>query len=599
MINNYKEHIQQKLLLLPDLPGCYLMKNENNEIIYVGKAKNLKNRVRSYFKQAHDGKTQLLVQDIRDFETIITNTNKESLLLEITLIKKYQPKYNIKLKDSKAYPYLKITNEKDPQLIITQDVVHDGGYYFGPYTDITAATQTQQLLYKSFPLRRCSKNEKRACFYYHLDQCIGCCDHEIPKEVYNEQIKNIKNFLNGNVSHIKKQLVSKMNSASENLEFEKAIDYRNQIHYIETTVEKQNILSKEFNNSDLFGFYIEDNLLSIQVFLLRQSSIIKREATIFNFYSNPYDEVVSFILQFYAQNNHIPPKEIIVPNILDTQLLEETLGITITSPQKGKKKSMLDLAIKNSQIALHEKIRLEKLKQEKRIDVCHELAQQLNITSANTIEIFDHSNTQGTNPVSAMVVFQNGKANKKLYRKFKIKTVTGSNEFATTQEVIRRRYTRLLKENKPLPDLILMDGGVIQIRAAKEVIEDELGLSIPVAGLQKNDKHNTDVLLFGNPLTEIKIEKTSELFKFLNRMQDEVHRFAITFHRQVRNKETLSSKLDNIYGVGEKTKQKLLLHFRSIEEMKKYDSIELRREFKKLNISNKTIDNILSDLSLI
>lgn len=599
MINNYKEHIQQKLLLLPDLPGCYLMKNENNEIIYVGKAKNLKNRVRSYFKQAHDGKTQLLVQDIRDFETIITNTNKESLLLEITLIKKYQPKYNIKLKDSKAYPYLKITNEKDPQLIITQDVVHDGGYYFGPYTDITAATQTQQLLYKSFPLRRCSKNEKRACFYYHLDQCIGCCDHEIPKEVYNEQIKNIKNFLNGNVSHIKKQLVSKMNSASENLEFEKAIDYRNQIHYIETTVEKQNILSKEFNNSDLFGFYIEDNLLSIQVFLLRQSSIIKREATIFNFYSNPYDEVVSFILQFYAQNNHIPPKEIIVPNILDTQLLEETLGITITSPQKGKKKSMLDLAIKNSQIALHEKIRLEKLKQEKRIDVCHELAQQLNITSANTIEIFDHSNTQGTNPVSAMVVFQNGKANKKLYRKFKIKTVTGSNEFATTQEVIRRRYTRLLKENKPLPDLILMDGGVIQIHAAKEVIEDELGLSIPVAGLQKNDKHNTDVLLFGNPLTEIKIEKTSELFKFLNRMQDEVHRFAITFHRQVRNKETLSSKLDNIYGVGEKTKQKLLLHFRSIEEMKKYDSIELRREFKKLNISNKTIDNILSDLSLI
>lgn len=599
MINNYKEHIQQKLLLLPDLPGCYLMKNENNEIIYVGKAKNLKNRVRSYFKQAHDGKTQLLVQDIRDFETIITNTNKESLLLEITLIKKYQPKYNIKLKDSKAYPYLKITNEKDPQLIITQDVVHDGGYYFGPYTDITAATQTQQLLYKSFPLRRCSKNEKRACFYYHLDQCIGCCDHEIPKEVYNEQIKNIKNFLNGNVSHIKKQLVSKMNKASENLEFEKAIDYRNQIHYIETTVEKQNILSKEFNNSDLFGFYIEDNLLSIQVFLLRQSSIIKREATIFNFYSNPYDEVVSFILQFYAQNNHIPPKEIIVPNILDTQLLEETLGITITSPQKGKKKSMLDLAIKNSQIALHEKIRLEKLKQEKRIDVCHELAQQLNITSANTIEIFDHSNTQGTNPVSAMVVFQNGKANKKLYRKFKIKTVTGSNEFATTQEVIRRRYTRLLKENKPLPDLILMDGGVIQIHAAKEVIEDELGLSIPVAGLQKNDKHNTDVLLFGNPLTEIKIEKTSELFKFLNRMQDEVHRFAITFHRQVRSKETLSSKLDNIYGVGEKTKQKLLLHFRSIEEMKKYDSIELRREFKKLNISNKTIDNILSDLSLI
>lgn len=598
MSENYKENIQHKLSVLPDLPGCYLMKNETHEIIYVGKAKNLKNRVRSYFKQAHNGKTQLLVQDIRDFETIVTNTNKESLLLEVTLIKKYQPKYNIKLKDSKAYPYLKITNERHPQLIITNDVLHDGGLYFGPYPDITAATQTQQLLQKSFPLRRCGKNEKRACFYYHLDQCIGCCDHEVPEETYAIQIKKIQSFLNGNVKTIKQALLHKMSVASDNLEFEKAIDYRNQIHYIETTVEKQNILSKDFSNSDLFGFYIEDNLLSIQVFLLRQSSIIKREASIFTFYDDPLDAVVSYILQFYADDNHILPKEIIVPNTLDTQLLNETLGITVTAPQKNKKKSMLDLAIKNSQIALHEKLRLEQLQNDKSTPVCETLAKLLNIQSANTIEIFDHSNTQGTNPVSALVVFENGKPNKKHYRKFKIKTVVGSNEFATTQEVIRRRYLRLLQENKPLPDLIVMDGGAIQVNAAKSVLMDELGLNIPVAGLQKNDKHMTDSLLFGEPLSEIIVDKKSDLFKFLNRMQDEVHRFAITFHRQLRSKETLSSKLDDIAGVGAKTKQKILIHFRSLEDMKKYTKEELTTELKQLNIPLQTINNILNDLSL-
>lgn len=563
---HYKEHIQNKLSLLPTLPGCYLMKDEQGQIIYVGKAKNLKNRVRSYFKQAHDGKTQLLVNDIRDFETIITHTNKESLLLEINLIKKYQPKYNIKLKEGSMYPYLKITHEADPQLVITNHVAKDGGLYFGPYPNVTAAQETLQLLQKIYPLRRCPKNEKRACFYYHLDQCIGCCDHTISQEVYDTTIQRIKQFLNGDVSHIKQALSEKMHQAAELMEYEKAADYRNQIHYIETTVERQYILSKDYSNHDVFGYTIKDGLLSIQLFLLRQSSIIKREATIFTCYTNPEDEVLSFILQYYASLSHLLPKEIIVPKELDIDLLKETLGVSVITPLKGKKKSMLDLAMKNSEIAVNEHIRLEELKDQQQLNPAQELANFLNIPSAQTIEAFDHSHIQGTNPVSAMVVYTNGKPNRSSYRKYKIKTVVGANEFATTQEVIRRRYSRLLKEHKPLPDLILMDGGAIQINAAKEVLEDELGLSIPVAGMVKNDKHKTASLLFED--APIDIPTNTAAFRLIQRIQEEVHRFAVTFHRQLRSKHSLSSQLENIEGVGPKTKRILLMHFKTLSELK-------------------------------
>ena len=584
------ELIESKLKNLPDLPGCYIMRNSNDEIIYIGKAKNLKNRVRSYFRGAHDTKTEKLVSEIHHFEYIVTKTNKESLLLEINLIKKYQPYYNIKLKQGTMYPYLKITSERDPQLVISHKVEKDGGIYFGPYPNVTAATSTQQLIQKIYPLRKCGKNETRACFYYHLGQCIGCCDHEISEEEYKTQIKKIQRFLNGDVKAIKDDLNQRMLEASERLEFEKAMDYRDQIHYIEATVEKQNIMSSDFTNRDVFAYFVDRGWISIQVFLLRQSTIIKREAAMFPIYDQIEDEVLSFIIQFYEDQNHILPKEILVPDALDIDLLSETLGVKAVSPKRVSKKRMLNLATQNSEISLLEKFRREEQSQLKTLGALDELSQALGLEKLSVIESFDHSNIQGTNPVSAMVVFRDGKPDRKHYRKFKVKTVLGSHEFATTQEVIRRRYSRLLREKSALPDLILMDGGKIQMKAAMEVLEDELGLSIPVCGMVKNDKHKTASLIYGEKFTPIELDRKGQAFQLIQRVQEEVHRFAITFHRQVRSKNTFSSKLELIDGVGPKTRKKLLSHFKTTTAIKNASVEELR----KIGISEKVASNIIT-----
>ena len=584
------ELIESKLKNLPDLPGCYIMRNSNDEIIYIGKAKNLKNRVRSYFRGAHNTKTEKLVSEIHHFEYIVTKTNKESLLLEINLIKKYQPYYNIKLKQGTMYPYLKITSERNPQLVISHKVEKDGGIYFGPYPNVTAATSTQQLIQKIYPLRKCGKNETRACFYYHLGQCIGCCDHEISEEEYKTQIKKIQRFLNGDVKTIKDDLNQRMLEASERLEFEKAMDYRDQIQYIEATVEKQNIMSSDFTNRDVFAYFVVRGWISIQVFLLRQSTIIKREAAMFPIYDQIEDEVLSFIIQFYEDQNHILPKEILVPDALDIDLLSETLGVKAVSPKRGSKKRMLDLATQNSEISLLEKFRREEQSQLKTLGALDELSQALGLEKLSVIESFDHSNIQGTNPVSAMVVFRDGKPDRKHYRKFKVKTVIGSHEFATTQEVIRRRYSRLLREKADLPDLILMDGGKIQMKAAMEVLEDELGLSIPVCGMVKNDKHKTASLIYGEKFTPIELDRKGQAFQLIQRVQEEVHRFAITFHRQVRSKNTFSSKLELIDGVGSKTRKKLLSHFKTTTAIKNASIEELR----KIGISEKVASNIIT-----
>lgn len=569
------EIIEQKLTLLPDLPGCYLMKDQNGTIIYVGKAKNLKNRVRSYFKQAHDGKTQKLVSQIHDFETIITHTNKESLLLEVNLIKKYMPKYNIKLKDGKSYPYLKITNETHPQLVIAHGITNDGATYFGPYPDITAATQTQQLLHKAYPLRRCGKNEKRACFYYHLGQCIGCCDHHVSSDDYKHHIQHISQFLNGDTTQIKQSLKQKMLTASENLEFEKASDYRNQIQYIESTVERQTILSNDYTNHDVFGFYEDNGTLSIQVFFLRQSTIIKREATIFNYFEDINDALTSFIYQFYNDNAHLLPQEIIVPSTIDTDFLNDLIGTTVKHATRGKKKSLLELAIKNAKIALDQQRQLDVMNKNQFLLATEELADALSISQARHIEAFDHSHIQGTNHISAMVVYIDGKPAKKMYRKYKIKSFDGANEFAATQEVIRRRYLRALKEEQPLPDLILMDGGDIQVNAAKDVLINELNLDICVAGMVKDDKHTSHHLIAGENLSIVPLDNRSAAFRLIQRIQDEVHRFAITFHRQLRSKQTLSSQLDTISGVGAQTRKKLLMHFTTLQHIKEADITDL------------------------
>ncbi|MGX7393699.1 excinuclease ABC subunit UvrC [Carnobacterium mobile] len=586
------EHINNKLLLLPDLPGCYLMKNSENDIIYIGKAKNLKNRVRSYFRGTHEGKTELLVKEIVDFETIITATDKESLLLEITLIKKHQPKYNIKLKQGTSYPYLKITNERDPQLIITSEVKKDGGIYFGPYPNVYAASETQHFIQKIYPLRRCNGSQKRACLYYHMGQCLGPCDHEVPVEEYKTQIENIKRFLNGDVKEVKKELRAKMMQAAAEQVYERAAEYRDQIHYIETTVERQNIITNDYTTRDVFSFYMNKGWISIQVFFIRQATLIKREATIFPCYDSPEEELASYIVQFYQEENHLLPKEILVPQEVETTVLAEVLGIAVKIPVRGRKKDMLDLATKNSEIALNEKFKLIEMDDRKTVGAVKELSEAMGLPYIKRIEAFDHSNIQGTNPVSAMVSFKDGQPDKSNYRKYKIKTVHGSNEMATTEEVVRRRYERLLKENKPLPDLILMDGGKIQVNAAIDILENELGLSIPVAGMVKDNKHRTSSLIFGEEHEEIKLKPTSQAFYLVQRVQDEVHRFAITFHRQLRSKNSLSSKLDQIEGVGPKTRTKILKQFKSLKKAKEADV----SEYKALGIPLKIAERIKEEL---
>ena len=588
-----QERIEAKLKLLPDLPGCYLMKDAADQILYVGKAKNLKNRVRSYFRGAHDTKTTKLVSEIDHFETIITNSNKEALLLEINLIQQYKPPFNIRLKEGTMYPYLKITKERHPQLIITSNVTKDGGLYFGPFPNVGAATQTQQLLHRVYPLRRCGKNEKRACFYYHLGQCIGPCDHEVTKDMYQQQIQKIKQFFNGDIQPIMTQLKDKMQAAAERLDFEQAADYRDQLQYIETTIERQIIMSQDYDNTDVFAYDFQRGWISIQVFMLRQGSILKREAAIYPAYTDPDEELTTFIARFYQEENHLLPKAILVPEDVDKDLLSQVISVPISTPQRGKKKSMLDLCAKNSQLALNERLNLLDIQAQQTRGVSEDLAAALGIPLAYHIEAFDHSNISGTGLVSGMVVYKEGKPDRKSYRKFKIKESNQTNEFAHTQEVIRRRYSRLLREEQPLPNLILMDGGKVQVRAARQVIEEELGLSIPVAGMVKDDKHRTASLMNGYSEEVVELDRQSPVFHYIQRIQEEVHRYAISYHRQVRSKQQFASKLDAIPGVGNVTRTKLLKHFKSLKAMKEA-SVE---DYAKLGVRAELAERIIAYLS--
>ena len=581
------QHIENKLKLLPDLPGCYMMKDINSRIIYVGKAKNLKNRVRSYFKSSHEGKTAKLVSEIRDFETIITSTDKEAFLLEITLIQKHKPYYNIKLKRGTGYPYIKITHEKDPQLKIVSQVKKDGGYYFGPYPNVYAATETLQLLQKVYPLRRCNGYQKRPCLYYHMGQCLGACFKEVPQSEYEKQIKKIKSFLNGNVSKIKKELEQKMETASENLEFERAAEIRDQIHYVEMTVEKQKIISNDNTPRDLFAFYMNKGWLSLQIFSIRQARLMKREKRLFPCIDTPEAELESFILQFYNQKNRILPKEILVPSGMDKETLSEILGIPVKTPRRGQKRDLLEMAQKNARLVLEEKFRLLELDERKTTGAMNEITDALGLPNGHRIEAFDHSHLQGEDLVSAMVCFIDGKPEKTEYRKYKLKNVDHADEAASTREVIYRRYSRLLKEKANLPDLILMDGASIQINAAVDVLHNQLGIDIPVAGMVKNDRHKTADLMTEND-EKIGLDPKSEGFYLLQRIQDEVHRFAITFHRQVRSKNSLASRLERIQGVGPKTRIKLLRNYGSLKNI----SAASVEDLESLGISKKVAQTI-------
>ncbi|MCU9762392.1 excinuclease ABC subunit UvrC [Enterococcus faecalis] len=571
------ERIKNKLALLPDQPGCYLMKDKNGTIIYVGKAKILKNRVRSYFRGSHDTKTERLVSEIDDFEYIVTESNIEALLLEINLIHKNNPKYNIMLKDDKTYPFIKITNEKYPRLMITRKVLKDKALYFGPYPDVNAANETKKLLDRLFPLRKCNPSQKTPCLYYHLGQCLCPYAFDVDPQVYKDMVEEIKGFLSGGHTEIQDRLQEKMAYAAAHMEFEKAAEFRDQIKAIETVMTRQKMTNVDLIDRDVFGYAVDKGWMCVQVFFVRQGKLIERDVSIFPFYDDASEAFLTFIGQFYQENEHFVPKEVLIPDDIDKESVEALLATKILQPQRGEKKKLVKLASKNAAVALNEKFDLIVRKQERTIGAVEKLGNAMNIPAPIRIEAFDNSNIMGTNPVSAMVVFIDGRPAKNEYRKYKIKTVQGPDDYASMREVIYRRYSRVLKEGLPFPDLILIDGGKGQVDVAKDVLANQLGVDIPVAGLAKNDKHKTSELLFGPNLEVVPLERNSQEFFLLQRIQDEVHRFAITFHRQLRSKNSFASKLDNIEGLGPKRKKNLLKEFKSFKNITAASVEELRK----------------------
>ncbi|MFD2610857.1 excinuclease ABC subunit UvrC [Paenibacillus gansuensis] len=644
------EAINHKLALLPDKPGCYLMKNREGTVIYVGKAKVLKNRVRSYFRGSHDGKTAKLVSEIRDFEYIVTSSNMESLILECNLIKKYNPRYNVLLKDDKSFPYIKITNEKHPKLEVTRKVIKDKGKYFGPYPNAFAAQETKKLLDRLYPLRKCKTLPDRVCLYYHIGQCVAPCEFEVAPEQYEEMVNEIHRFLNGGHTDIKDDLTRKMQEAAEELNFERAKEMRDQIQHIDAVMEKQKITMNDAVDRDVFGYAVDKGWMCVQILYMRQGKMIERHASTFPYYGEEYDDFTSFVTQYYSDNPALPRQIFLPPRPLEGQAaapaaeaagtekptaarlaaaldaagdtdygdaaseaeaggtaaaeaeqgsadvkeaLESWLKVKVHIPQRGLKKQAVDMAIDNAKVSLAEKFRLIERDEQRTVKAVENLGDWLGLGPIRRIEAFDNSNIQGSDPVSAMVVFIDGKPDKKEYRKYKVKTVQGPDDYETMREVIRRRYERVLKENLTRPDLIVVDGGKGQISAALDVLENELGLfDIPVCGLVKDVKHKTAQLMIGDPAEVVPLPRDSQEFYLLQRIQDEVHRFAISFHRDTRAKSMVVSQLDAIPGVGEKRRKALLKHFGSLKKIK-----EARIEdFGPLSIGEKLASQILKSL---
>ena len=560
--------IKSKLELLPTSPGCYIHKDKNGTIIYVGKAKNLRNRVRSYFRGSHDTKTEALVSEIVDFEFIVTESNIEALLLEINLIKENKPKYNIMLKDDKSYPFIKITNERYPRLIITRQVKKDGGLYFGPYPDVGAANEIKRLLDRIFPFRKCTNPPSKVCFYYHIGQCMAHTVCRKDEAYFKAMAQEVSDFLKGQDDKIIDELKSKMAVAAQSMEFERAAEYRDLIQAIGTLRTKQRVMAKDLQNRDVFGYYVDKGWMCVQVFFVRQGKLIERDVNLFPYYNDPDEDFLTYVGQFYQEKSHLIPNEILIPQDIDEEAIKALVDTKVLKPQRGEKKQLVNLAIKNARVSLEQKFNLLEKSVEKTQGAIENLGRLLQIPTPVRIESFDNSNIMGTSPVSAMVVFVNGKPSKKDYRKYKIKTVVGPDDYASMREVIRRRYGRVQRDGLTPPDLIVIDGGQGQVNIAKQVIQEELGLDIPIAGLQKNDKHQTHELLFGDPLEVVELSRNSQEFFLLQRIQDEVHRFAITFHRQLRSKNSFSSQLDGIDGLGPKRKQNLMKYFKSLTKIK-------------------------------
>ena len=570
---NGMKNFKEKLALVPTKPGSYQMKNKDGVIIYVGKAKNLKNRLKSYFTGTVTGKTRRLVEDIDDFEYIVTSSELESLILEITLIKKYDPKYNILLKDDKTYPYIELTKEKYPRLKIVRNTKRKKtkDHLYGPYPNVSAARKTVNMINRIYPLRKCDNLKKELCLYYHIHECLGYCVKEVPKEEINQMKKEITSFLKGDSKEIVEKIKKEMNKASEAMNYEKALELKNMLEDINITLRRQKIDLNKGYQFDLVNYYKDENYLSIEIFFIRDGLLFGRHNEIIQTMIDPEDEVTEYIIKFYDKQG-ILPKELYLPEGLNSELISEYFDLKTYTPQKGKLKKLLDLAQENAKEQLD--LQEETLKKDDNLrkDAIEELKQLLNLDQVSRMESFDNSHLFGTFYVGGMVVFEDFLPRKNEYRKFKISTEV-KDDLSAMKEVLYRRYYKVLMENLQKPDLIVMDGGKLQISVAKEII-DSLGLNIPIIGLVKDNNHKTSYIM--NDKYEIlEVSKDSNLFLFFTRIQEEVHRYAITYHRNIKAKGMLSSVLDVVPGIGEVRKKELLKRFGSLKRLKEASVEEL------------------------
>ncbi len=552
------------------------MKNKDGVIIYVGKAKKLKNRLSSYFRGTHTGKTARLVSEIADFEYMVVGSETEAFILELNLIKKYDPKYNILLRDDKSYPYIELTEEAVPRLLVVRNINRKKNRHtklYGPYPNVSAARSVVNLLNRMYPLRKCRTFQKKPCLYYHIGQCLGYCTYQVSKDKIDEMVRDIQRFLKGDHTLITEKIKSEMLAESMKMNYEKAQELKELLSYIETTLSKQKVEIQDDVDRDIFGYYEEKGYLSIQCFFVRGGKILERHSHIFPIVDEVGEELTRYIAKFY-EKNVLLPKEILVPDQVDTELLESVLGVTVHVPIRGVKKNMVLMACDNAKIAMNEKFELIQKDEERTTLANQELQNILHLDHLDRIELFDNSNLFGSYNVSGMVMFVDGKPSKNDYRKFKI-TVDQNDDYGTMREVIYRRYFRVLKDGLTRPDLIIVDGGIGQMHVAREVLAS-LGMNIPVVGLKKDDHHATSKLLAFDPIVEIDINKRSNLFYYLERMQDEVHNYTIHYHKQIRSKGALESVLDHVEGIGEKRKKELLKRYRTTTKLKSLSVDELK-----------------------
>lgn len=571
MINT--EIVKRKIELLPDHPGCYLMKNKDGTIIYVGKAKSLVKRVKQYFTRPQEGKVFRMVLEVTDFDTIETDSEKESLLLEINLIQKYYPKYNIMLKDGKMYPYIALKKMGDPYLKIARNDRDKSFSYFGPFPNSGSAYRMIDLLNKIYPLRKCKNIPNRACLYYHLGQCMGPCINDISKSDNKDMISHITKFLNGDASEVKQEITAKMRAAANDLRFEEAQEYKETLDTIENVLSSQKIMMQDHIDRDIVGYSQRDGYISILFLLYRKGVLLGKNLFVVEKFDDINSELTDYIYQFYL--NHPKPKELIISEKSIADILESSLGIKVIVPSRGVKKDLLFMALENAKAGLDEHFMTARLEDDN-LKLLEELGNMLNISTPLDIELYDNSHLQGTEAIGAMVKFINSVKVPSMYRKYKIRQENKRDDLASMEEVLTRRLTRLKEENSKMPDLIIVDGGMTQVEIAYNVRE-KLNVNVNIAGLAKNDKHETDALINGNTGEFIPLNHKSPLFFMLMRMQDEVHRFAISYHRHKREKSFFETIYDDIPGIGKKRRIQLLSAYPTLDSLKSVTLEELKQ----------------------